>query len=37
MKIEKLLEKVKAGDTDALNIIYERYSPMIEKYLFQYH
>lgn len=29
MKIEKLLEKVKAGDTDALNIIYERYSPMM--------
>lgn len=29
MKIEKLLEKVKAGDTDALKIIYEKYSPMM--------
>lgn len=29
MKIEKLLEKVKAGDTDALRIIYEKYSPMM--------
>lgn len=34
MKIEKLLEKVKAGDTDALNIIYERYSPMIRSICF---
>ena len=31
MKIEKLLEKVKAGDTDALNIIYERYSGSPDK------
>lgn len=37
MKIEKILEKVKAGDTDALKIIYERYSSYDEKYLFQYH
>ena len=29
MKIEKILEKVKAGDTDALKIIYERYSSLI--------
>lgn len=29
MKIEKLLEKVKAGDTGALKTIYERYSPMM--------
>lgn len=34
MKIEKLLEKVKAGDTDALNIIYERYSPMMRSICF---
>lgn len=34
MKIEKLLEKVKAGDTDALNIIYERYSPMMRNICF---
>lgn len=34
MKIEKLLEKVKAGDTDALKIIYERYSPMMRSICF---
>lgn len=34
MKIEKLLEKVKAGDTDALNITYERYSPMMRSICF---
>lgn len=34
MKIEKILEKVKAGDTDALKIIYERYSPMMRSICF---
>lgn len=34
MKIEKLLEKVKAGDTDALKIIYERHSPMMRSICF---
>ncbi len=34
MKIEKLLEKVKAGDTGALKIIYERYSPMMRSICF---
>lgn len=34
MKIENLLEKVKAGDTDALKIIYERYSPMMRSICF---
>lgn len=34
MKIEKLLEKVKVGDTDALKIIYERYSPMMRSICF---
>ena len=34
MKIEKLLEKVKAGDTDALKIIYERYSPTMRSICF---
>ena len=34
MKIEKLLEKVKAGDTDALKTIYERYSPMMRSICF---
>ena len=34
MKIEKILEKVKTGDTDALKIIYERYSPMMRSICF---
>ncbi len=29
MEIEKILEKVKAGDTDALKLIYKRYSPLM--------
>lgn len=38
MKIEKLLEKkVKAGDTDALKIIYEKILSNDERNLHQYH